>query len=61
MCLQTIVIATKNKAVDSVVEKVSAFRPCALYCNEVARGDEGLQGVTRVAYSPSLWLMAIGW
>ena len=22
---------------------------------------EGLQGVTRMAYSPRLWLMAIGW
>jgi hypothetical protein len=22
---------------------------------------KGLQGVTRMAYSPSLWLMAIGW
>ena len=23
--------------------------------------QKGLQGVTRMAYSPSLWLMAIGW
>jgi len=23
--------------------------------------SKGLQGVTRMAYSPSLWLMAIGW
>ena len=23
--------------------------------------NKGLQGVTRMAYSPSLWLMAIGW
>jgi len=23
--------------------------------------EQGLQGVTRMAYSPSLWLMAIGW
>ena len=27
----------------------------------VTRGYEGLQGVTRMAYSPRLWLMAIGW
>jgi hypothetical protein len=25
------------------------------------RGYKGLQGVARKAYSPRLWLMAIGW
>jgi hypothetical protein len=28
---------------------------------EESKGLQGLQGVTRMAYSPRLWLMAIGW
>ena len=37
---------------------------CAHVCVRVHMcvwGGEGLQGVTRMAYSPRLWLMAIGW
>jgi len=45
-CIQTKIGARKK----------SREKGCALGHKRV-----GLQGVTRMAYSPRLWLMAIGW
>ena len=40
---------------------VMSFFTCTCKKMSSVQNFKGLQGVTRMAYSPSLWLMAIGW
>jgi len=48
------VIDTESPTDDPILPEVYTATVACIY-------NKGLQGVTRMAYSPSLWLMAIGW